>query len=132
MLGVLISSLLSDQIETIQKRFTRFFPNLRSLSYRHRLQNLQLLSLRARRLRYKLIFLFKVVNGLTSLDPLVYFTFSHSKRYNSLKIVPPSCTRDCRRYFFFIDCIFYWNDMKDNEVNVPTVHAFEKVSKLIF
>lgn len=123
---------LCDQIETIQRRFSRLFPHLRSLPYRDRLQNLNLLSLRARRLRYKLIFLFKIVNGLTSLDPLSYFTFSNSRRYNSLKIVPPHCKRDCRRYFFFVDVIFHWNDMSDSEVNVSTVDAFKKSVKSYF
>ena len=123
---------LSDQIEAVQRRFTRLFPDLRSLPYKDRLLNLNLLSLRARRLRYKLIFLFKVVNRLTSLDPNAYFSFSHLKRFNSLKIVPLSSRRDCRRYLFFVDAVFYWNDMCDSEVNVMSVDIFKNSILLYF
>ena len=66
---------LSDRIEAVQRRFTRFFPELRTLQYRDRLAQLNLLSLYARRLRYKLIYMFKIVNRLTSIDPDDIFFF---------------------------------------------------------
>ena len=117
---------LCDQIEAVQKRFTRLFPDMRNIPYRSRLTKLNMLSLRARRLRYKLIFLFKIVNNLTCLDPSQYFRFSHSKRHNSLKIVPLPSQRDCRRYCFFVDVVFHWNSMLDCEVLVQNVNEFKR------
>jgi hypothetical protein len=119
-------SYLSDQIEAVQRRFTRFFPSICHLPYKRRLSELNLLSLKARRLRYKLIFLYKMINGLTTLAPKDFFCFSSSSRHNVRKIVPVSSKRDCRRYFFFVDVVFYWNLMSTNDVTVSNVKHFKR------
>ena len=119
---------LSEAIEKVQRRFTRIFPYLRGLSYRERLSHLKLLSLSARRLRYKLIFLYKIVNNHVDVDPDVYFSFATytSTRGNPVKIIPPFSRRDCRRHFFSVDTVFHWNSMYKHEVDVHTVTAFKK------
>jgi hypothetical protein len=119
---------LSDRIERIQRRFTRFFPDLRYLPYRERLCKLNLLSLFARRLRYKLIFMYKVVNGLTILNSADFFVPSSSSfvlRGNSMKFIPPSSSKDCRRYFFTVDAVFHWNRLSTDEVQVGNVTTFK-------
>ena len=121
---------LSDQIENVQKRFTRLFPHIRTLSYRERLQKLGLLSLCARRLRYKLIYLFKIMNNLIDIDPDKYFRLYSNlcmpTRGNPLKIVPLTSNRDCRRFFFTVDVVFHWNCLTKEEVSVRTVSLFKK------
>ena len=123
---------LSERVEAVQRRFTRFFPELRPLQYRDRLAQLNLLSLYARRLRYKLIYMFKIVNRLTSFNPDDIFSFSPSPRGHSLKIIPISSVRDCRRYFFFVDVIFTWNDLYESEINVESVAQFKRSVSLYF
>ena len=75
----------------MQERFTRLFPDLRTLPYRDRLRRLGLLSLRARRLRYQLILMYKIMNNLVDVNANSYFCRSDSRmpiRGNPVKIVP--------------------------------------------
>jgi hypothetical protein len=53
----------TKHIERIQRRFTKAFRDIRLLPYRERLKLLGLFSLSARRLRYRLIFIFKMFKG---------------------------------------------------------------------
>src|SRR5438552_12290671 len=53
-----------DEIESVQRRFTRCFAPLRELSYKERLRILQLESLEERRLRIDLICMHKCLLGL--------------------------------------------------------------------
>ena len=119
---------LSDSVEKVQRRFTRIFPHLRDLTYQERLRHLKLLSLSARRLRYKLIFLYKIVNNLVDVNPDDYFRLSiyTSTRGNPVKIIPPFSRKDCRRYFFTVDTIFHWNNLFKHEIDVQNVAAFKK------
>ena len=119
---------LSDRLENVQRRFTRIFPGLKNLPYRQRLVHLNLLSLYARRLRYKLIFLYKIVNNLVDVDlqSLFCYSMSSSTRGNSRKLLLPSSNRDYRRYFFSIDIVLHWNSLSESEVMVDSVAAFKK------
>ena len=119
---------LSDMVESVQRRFTRLFPDLSSLPYRERLCKLNLLSLNARRLRYQLIFLYKILNNLVDVNPSDYFSFPvrASTRGNPLKLLPSTSTKDCRRHFFSIDIVFHWNRMTHQEVSVNNVNDFKR------
>ena len=66
-----------DRVEKVQRRFTKRIPNLFDLDYDQRLKNLSAHSLQIRRLIIDLIFLFKILNNLTELDPneLLFGTF---------------------------------------------------------
>ena len=50
-----------ESIEAVQKRFTRFIPGLKHLSYQNRLKNLKLPSLAHRRRRGDMIQCFKII-----------------------------------------------------------------------
>ena len=119
---------LVDQIENVQRRFTRCFPHLHYFCYKDRLSKLSLLSLSARRLRYQLIFLYKLLNGMMSLNPGLFFEFSTNYRSRRCiqKIIPPRVTRDYRRFFFTSDIVFHWNQLTDAEVQAPNVYSFKK------
>jgi hypothetical protein len=115
----------SDLIERVQKRFTRIFADIRPLSYRQRLQKLSLLSLATRRLRYRLIFLFKILRHMTSLVPEDYFTYLLSQRGNPYKLRMPISRLKLRSKFFTVDTIRYWNKLTLDEVNVDSVDQFK-------
>ena len=122
-------SVLSNHIEGVQRRFTRTcFPHLRHLDYRERLNCLNLLSLFARRIRYKLIFLYKLMNGLTDLNPHDFFLCSSAPylRGNTRRLRVPSSSRDYRRFFFSVDVVFHWNSMTEAEVSAPNVQLFKR------
>jgi hypothetical protein len=116
-----------DLLERVQKRFCRLFKALRSLSYEEQLKELGLLSLSARRLRYKLIFLYKVLTYRTCFQPTQFFQLSpcHLTRGNSLKLLLPHSKHDYRSKFFTIDTITHWNSLSDTEINVETVNTFK-------
>jgi hypothetical protein len=119
---------LSDRVESVQRRFSRMFPELKHLSYRQRLTHLKLQSLYARRIRYRLIFLYKIVNNLVDVDLESLFSYSTSSvtRGNSRKLILPSSSRDYRRYFFSVDTVLHWNSLTESEVMVDSVAAFKK------
>ena len=115
------------QIEPVQKRFTRIFPQLRYLDYRVRLKHLGLLSLEARRLRYQLIFMYKLNNGMISIDPEYFFQFSNlSNPRRTARARVPFSRCEFRSNFFSVNVLKHWNKMLNEEVNVPSVNMFKR------
>ena len=116
------------QLEKVQKRFTKFFATLRDLPYRERLKSLNLLSLEARRLRYKMIFLFKMMNNLVDLDPESLFTFSRDNRTrgNKCKIVLQFARTNTWAHFFPNVVANHWNNLSDDDISVSDVNAFKR------
>ena len=115
-----------DDLEKVQKRFCRLFPSLHELRYKDKLQQLGLLSLRARRLRYQLIFLFKIVNGLIPVGVEDLFSPSRrSLRGNVKRLFKPYSRTDLRRKFFAIEVIDHWNNLTATEVNANSINAFK-------
>ena len=74
---------LITQIEKVQRSFTKRIPTLTNLSYSERLSALNLEPLELRRLRFDLIYYYKIFNNLTPLSPTDYFNM----------YVPPSASR---------------------------------------
>ena len=74
---------LIDLIENVQRNFSKRIPSLSSLSYLERLALLDLEPLELRRLRFDLIYYFKVFNHLTPFDPgdafLIYIPIDSSR-----------------------------------------------------
>ena len=124
----------SKLIEGIQRSLTKRLPNMKHLSYKDSLRKLYLLSMHARRIRYKLIFLYKLINGHLDLDPTVFFEFHHnySTRGNDSKIRAQFALLDLRQHFFCVDVIPYWNNMTKSEISVSTVQLFKKSVDSLF
>lgn len=118
---------LIKKIENVQKRFCKIVPGLNDLDYRSKLRKLNLLSLNARRLRYKLIFMFKMLRGLIDLSPHDFVTFStlHPSQENARKLLMPISRHDYRRYFFTVDVVNHWNSLTFDERNVKSVSLFK-------
>ena len=57
-----------EALERVQKRFTRMLPGLEGISYEERLEKLGLFSLVRRRLRGKLIEVYKIMRGMDRVD----------------------------------------------------------------
>jgi hypothetical protein len=74
---------LIELLESVQRSFSKRLPSLSSLTYAERLAVLNLETLELRRLRFDLIFYYKVFNHLTPFDPDLVFTI-----YS-----PPNCLR---------------------------------------
>jgi hypothetical protein len=65
---------LIEVLESVQRSFSKRLPSLSSLTYAERLDVLNLETLELRRLRFDLIFYYKVFNHLTPFDPDLVFT----------------------------------------------------------
>ena len=92
-----------NRVEAVQKRFCKFFRCTSNLDYRNKLNKLDLLSLEARRLRYKLIFLYKIIRGIVKLPSKDFVKFSNLYTYIGCgrRLLVPLSRCDYRRYFFY-------------------------------
>jgi hypothetical protein len=73
---------LIDILESVQRSFTKRIPSISKLTCTERLAHLNLDTLELRRLRFDLIFYYKVFNHLTSFDPQTR-VLTQTKKKNS-------------------------------------------------
>ena len=76
-----------DRLERVQRRATKLIPNIRNKSYENRLKQMNLFSLKKRRLRGDLIQVFKVLKGIDNVKAENLFTLNTNQtRNNGLKL----------------------------------------------
>ena len=108
-----------DQIENVQRKFTKRIPSLSNLPYLQRLHNLNLQTLELRRLIFDITYYYKILHNLTPHNPSDFFTFHRppsSSRKTTPFIVKPIASANLLSSFQFraIDC---WNHLP-NEVQM--------------
>ena len=93
------------------------------MSYRDRLNQLELHTLELRRLHLDLLFCYKIVFGLVSVNFTDFFQFSvtSSTRGHKYKLFKPRCTSSLRQKFFVDRVISVWNAL-------PSTVNFSKLS----
>jgi len=108
-------SLVRDiqQLEKVQRRFTKRLLGMKSLSYSERLRRLSLPSLELRRLYLDLVFCYKVVFGLVSINFDDYFKVRSvlGTRGHAYKLFKPRCTASIRSHCFAERVINIWNSL---------------------
>ena len=105
---------LIDQLENVQRRFTKRVTSLKNFSYLERLSILGLEPLELRRLRCDLIQYYKIFNNLTSLNHADYFTVhqpSLSSRVSSSILIKPLKRPNYVLSSFFYRSIDCWNSL---------------------
>ena len=119
-------------IEKVQRNFTKRIPSLASKSYQERLTVLNLEPLELRRLRFDLIYYYKVLNNLSPLEPSNLFSFSNP--IESTRSVLPYLLKprkasnkllsafSCRQ----IDC---WNFIPPSIRNITSLPSFKSALK---
>ena len=120
-------------LENAQRRATRLVPELRGLSYKERLEKLNLSTLEYRRKRFDLIQVFKIIHGLDDIDMNLFFTFTENTqlRGHNLKLNKPRANKSVRLNSFALRNIPVWNGLTDEIVNSKTVLEFKtKLDKL--
>ena len=102
-------------------------PGIRHLSYREQLEVLGLLSLEARRIRYQLICIFKLKNGVIDLIFDDYFTLIDDKRTrgHSVAIRAQYAKNNYRLNYFTVSAIKLWNQLPDRDVCAPDLNIFK-------
>ena len=116
-----------DQIESIQRHFTKCIIGMGDLEYCERLKALGLPSLEYRRLRGDLIEIFKMTHEMY--DPLTLtslFSFNNNiTRSNNLKLNKPRVNTKIYQNFFTNRTINIWNQLPMDTVNADSLNCFK-------
>jgi hypothetical protein len=119
---------LIDSLENVQRNFTKRLPTLKHLTYFERLASLGLEPLELRRLRFDLIYYFKIFNHLTPLDPdevfIAYQPISSSR--SSPYLQRPTKASNRTLSVLFYRCISAWNNLPGNLRHVSSLPAFKR------
>ena len=99
-------------LENAQRRATRLVPELRGMSYRERLMELNLSTLDYRRKKYD-IQSFKIIHKIDDIDMSKFFTFTDNSqlRGHNLKLNKPRVNKSIRLNSFAMRTIPVWNDL---------------------
>lgn len=91
-----------EQLEKVQRRFTKRLRGMKSLSYNRRLLQLGLPSLELRRLHLDLVFCYKIVFGLVSVNLDDFFEIRSvlGTRGHPFKLFKSRCSSNIRSTFF--------------------------------
>ena len=116
-----------DQIEKVQRRFTKRLFGMRHLTYEARLQQLCLTRLELRRLHLDLLFCYRIVFGLVSVKCEDFFEFASvmTTRGHAYKLYKPRCTSAVRYNFFTERVIDVWNNLPLT-VNFASLMTFRR------
>jgi len=98
--------------EKVQRRFTRWLPGFKSLTYNQRLKRLNLPSLEVWRLHADLVMCYKIVFGLVKLSFTDFFAFrpDTSHRGHQYKLYV-NHSRGIRKHFFTERVVAPWNSL---------------------
>ena len=116
-----------EAIERVQRKFTKFIPGLRNVTYSKRLEILHLPSLKYRRIRGDLIQTFKILNKMENVDPDELFNLETSSRLrgHKLKLKKSHCTTKIRQNFFTNRIINDWNALPDSIIESANINIFK-------
>ena len=106
------------EIESVQRTFTRIIEGMTDLTYKQRLEKLNMTTLLERRMRGDLIETFKILNGFNNYGQNL---FHRSSRTGNLTYRSDNTNID----FFSNRVIKYWNKLPEFVKNVNTVNGFK-------
>ena len=133
---------MTDQLENVQRYFTRRVYYRCKLEYKHdypeRLLHLKLESLELRRLYNDIIMVYKIVHKLTSLNDDVLLSY-HNANYNyhvvtrghTLKLKKHAFRLDVARNHFCNRVVSLWNGLPEHVVTAASLTLFKKCLRTI-
>jgi len=106
---------------------TKMVLTVKHLTYKERLRQLKLPTLKYRRIRGDMIEVFKILTG--KYDSKVKFSFEKHQdsrtRGHKLKLVNHRCHYDLRKYFFCTQIINAWNSLPDSVISAHATDSFK-------
>jgi hypothetical protein len=120
---------LIDLIENVQRSLSKRLPSLSSYSYFERLAILNLESLELRRLRFDLLYYYKVLHNLTPFAPSeVYnvYTPLESSRSNAPYLMKPAKASNALLSSFFRRNVDAWNSLPSSLEHASSIADSEK------
>jgi len=120
---------LIDDIEGVQRSFTKRLPGYGELSYEQRLRRSKLQSLEHRRLISDLITCYNIVHGHSSLKFSDFFKFSNSQitRGHELRLDVPLAHSSIRHNFFSCRVVKPWNSLPATIVKCGSTKSFKRL-----
>ena len=114
-------------IEKVQKRATKLIISLKHLPYIERLKQLQLPTLKYRRLRGDMIEVFKLVHNYYDSDAAVILNYNTASttRGNIYKLQKFTCHYNLRKYSFCSRVVNVWNSLPNEVVEADTLNIFK-------
>ena len=108
-----------SKIESVQRSFTKRLKRLSNLPYAKRLEVLGIDSLEIRRLRYDLVFVYKMLFGLVDLKFSDYFALRTSSitRGHDYKLFLAYSRLNIRKHFFSERVVPVWNIIANRSCN---------------
>ena len=119
---------LINQIESVQRHFTKLIPQCRHLPYADRLATLGIQSLEHRRLISDLTMCYNIIHHNNSLNQQTFFTINPNTytRGHSLRIKIPLAKSNVRLHFFTHRIAPVWNALPDELVTAPSLNIFKR------
>ena len=116
-----------NTLEAVQRRATKLIPGLKNLQYCERLKTLNMFSLERRFIRGDMIQMYKMFEGLDSLNINDFFLLNQDSRCrgHSRKIVKKHCRLDARKYFFSQRGVEMWNSLPQEVVSSSSLNMFK-------
>ena len=118
----------SNNVESVQRRATRWITELSDLPYHARLQHLNLPALAYRRHRADMIMTYNILHHNLDINPSNFFQLhtSTATRGHNYKIYKPHAAKNIRNHFFAIRVINHWNNLPWAAVNSPSINDFKR------
>lgn len=120
-----------DNIESVQRYFTRKLPGLSDMSYRTRLSQLKLESLEVRRIRADLVLYYKILNNKIDVFIEKCISSYQSHRGHNHHLYHHYSRTEARKNFWANRIVKNWNNLRQDIVNSPSVSSFKKQVKEI-
>ena len=120
-------------MKKIQRSFIKRLPTLSHLSYLDRLKSLNLELLEIRRLRFELIFYYKIINNLTPLSPSLFqFYYPPLSSRTVLPIIqkPRRASQKLSSTFGY-RAIDAWNSLPTSVRTIDALNKFKSALKSI-
>ena len=114
-----------ENIESVQRYFTRRLPGLKDLSYENRLNVLNLDTLESRRLKADIILCYKYINNYTIIDMENSITFYKAHRGHEKHLFTHYSRTDIRKYFWSNRIVKIWNNLSSEIINFK-ISKFKK------
>ena len=120
---------LINQLENVQRRFTKRIPALTNLSYADRLRKLKQDTLERRRLNMDMFQTYKIITGLDKINFDEFFSYrphTYSCRGNDRALFPFHRKTSLRSNSFSFRVVPIWNTLPNNIAMSPTLANFKK------
>ena len=117
----------ADSIEAVQRRATCLIPQLKNQPYRDRLKQLNLPTLKHRRIRGDMIYIYKLLTKKIYTDHEIIHLVDESSitRGHKLKITKPKFKTTIRQKYFTNRVVEGWNKLPADVIEAPSTNSFK-------